>query len=893
MRALGLDPVPRHDLRLAAPAAAAWIGCALALGTSGRTALIAAAGLAAAAGAAAGTGLAAGTGHANRSTGAGRGFDASAARAPGRRPAASVVAAALLCAAAGAAVVGIRLTALAAGPVPRLAASGAPVGVELVLAGDPEVHPARVRGSALGSDLVVVPARVTRVTVHGSSVRVRTPIVVLATGPGWTDLLPSQRVAAAGRLAPPRRGELVGAVLMARAPPQVLSSPSPVQGVAGRIRAGLRTASRVLPPESAGLLPGLVIGDTSRLGPDLREDFRTTGMSHLVAVSGANVAIVLGAVLVLARWLRLGPRAGPALAGLALVGFVVLARPSPSVLRAAAMGVVVVLALASGRPRAALPALLTAVTVLLLVEPALSRSIGFALSVAATAGLLILAPPWRARLARRLPGWVADAIAVPLAAQCACAPLIAAISAAVSLVAVPANLLAAPAVVPATLLGVLAALTAPVSAAVGEGLVRLAGVPTGFLVWIAHTGARLPGAALPWPGGRAGAVGLAVVSGVVGLGVTRRAGRRLLAAALVGLLFAITGVRTVAPAWPPHGWQLVACDVGQGDALVLAGGTGTAVVVDAGPEPAPLAECLRSLRVRSVPLVVLTHLHADHVEGLPAVLRGYGVREVEIGPLDAPAEELRRISGWAHRAGATVTRAVAGEARSLGPIRWRVLAPLAPFIGTNSDPNNNSLVLAVQLVGFTALLTGDVEPPAQRALLERPEELRTDVVKVPHHGSDHQEGAFLDAAAAAVALTSVGADNTYGHPSSRTLRRLAAAGTRSFRTDRDGSVALVGRSGGVTAVGRRGSGTPPSGHLFRSRGQGEGQLPAVPAAAWGEAGSRPAARPWGLAMTTYSGRRANAANDAHLPYRASALSAATASHRRAAPSPAARAPPPV
>lgn len=846
---LAAEEVAASDLRLAGPAGAAWLTAAFVLGSGLQAALVVTGVLVAA-------GLL-------------------ALRA--RRRLAGALAAALLCAAAAGAVCGVRLAALRSGPVPRLAAAGAPVTAELVVTGDPELHAARVRGSALGRSLVVLPARISLVRVRGAGVRLRTPVTVLATGPGWTGLLPSQRLTVTGRLAPARRGDLVAAVLLARGPPGVLSNPSPVQGVAGRIRAGLRSASAGLPADTAGLLPGLVIGDTSRLSPSLRQDFQTTGMTHLVAVSGANVAIVLAAVLVLARWLRLGPRAGPAAAGLALAGFVVLARPSASVLRAAAMGLVVVLALGTGRARAALPTLSAAVLGLLLVEPGLSRSVGFALSVAATAGLLVLAPPMRQWFARRLPGWLADAIASPLAAQCACAPLIAAISAKVSLVAVPANLLAAPAVVPATLFGVLTALTAPWCPPLGRALAQLAGVPAGGIVAVAHLGARLPGAAVSWPGGGTGAALLAGASLIVVVAGSHAVGRRVLATILVSALLTAAVVRVVAPGWPPPGWQLVACDVGQGDALVLSAGRGAAVVVDAGPDPAPVDRCLQALRIRSVPLVVLTHLHADHVEGLPAVLKGHHVREVEVGPLEEPAEEWARVGRWVHRAGAQLTRAVDGESRTLGPLRWQVLAPARPFSGTNSDPNNSSIVLRVQFPEFTALLTGDVEPPAQQALLDAHADLRADVLKVPHHGSDHQEPRFLDATGASLALTSVGAGNTYGHPSVRTLARLGADGARSYRTDRDGAVALVARPGSVAAVARRGGGTPAAGHrIAAARADGDAAAgPGASVAAVGGSGADPIHRWFRLR------RRAT-----------SAVSPVTLA-RRAALAPTARAPPAV
>ncbi|PWU62458.1 competence protein ComEC, partial [Micromonospora globispora] len=245
-------------------------------------------------------------------------------------------------------------------------------------------------------------------------------------------------------------------------PPAPHGPPPWLQRAAGTLRAGLQRACDPLPDEQGGLLPGLVVGDTSRLTPAVEEDFRATGMTHLNAVSGSNVAIVVGAVLLLARWARAGPRVAVALCGLALIGFVILVRPSPSVVRAATMGAIGLAALAAGRPRAALPALCAAITVLVIVDPELAGDPGFALSVLATAGLLLLAPGWRDALRRRgVPAGLAEALAVPAAAQLTCGPVVAGISGTVSLVAVPANLLVVPAIAPATVLGVAAAVVSP------------------------------------------------------------------------------------------------------------------------------------------------------------------------------------------------------------------------------------------------------------------------------------------------------------------------------------------------------------------------------------------------------------------------------------------------
>jgi competence protein ComEC len=333
-------------------------------------------------------------------------------------------------------------------------------------------------------------------------------------------------VRAQGRLGVPDPGEFETAVFDASGSPSVLGPPSLIERLAGRVRSGLRTATAPLSPGAGGLLPGLVDGDVSRLPPDIVTDFKTTGLTHVVAVSGANVAIVLGAVLAVARWVGLRRR-GQAWAGvLAIVTFVVVARPQPSVLRAAAMGLVAVLALATGRRRRALPALCAAVLGLVFVDPMLARSVGFALSVLATASLLVVAPRLRDRWARTMPRWIAEALSVPSAATLVCAPLIASISGRVSLAAIPANLLAEPAVAPATILGVITACVAPWWTTGARAVARVAALPCDWLLFVAHTFARLPGAAVRWPSGAAGAFDLTVVISLFALGLRMSAAAR-------------------------------------------------------------------------------------------------------------------------------------------------------------------------------------------------------------------------------------------------------------------------------------------------------------------------------------------------------------------------------
>lgn len=718
---------------------------------------------------------------------------------------AAAVAVALAFGSAAAVVTAVRVADRDGSMLLTLTERGGSVEVDLVVSDDPR----SLASGPSGAGRVLVPATATAVRSDEQHWRVDDDVIVLADADGWLGILPGQRLRATGTLLPPRGGDLVATALAARGPPQLQGRPSPLQRGAGSLRTGLVDASQVLPEGPRGLLPGLVVGDTSGMDPLLVEQFRATGLTHLVAVSGANCAIVVGAVLWLLRWLGV-PRVPLALAaGLALAGFVVLARPSPSVVRAAAMGAVALIALAAGRPKPAVPALAAAVLVLVFVSPSLALSPGFALSVAATTGIMVLAPGWtRALKARRVPSGVAEAIAVATAAGLLTAPLIAGLSASVSLVSVPANLLAAPAVPPATILGVLATLVAPLSAPAAEVLVWLAGWPTRWLVLVAEGGSGVRDATVPWPGSIRGALLLAVVllAAFVLVGRSRLV-RRLAAAIMVGLVVLGLPVRALIPAWPPPGWLMVACDVGQGDALVVRTGTDQAIMIDTGPDPIAADGCLRDLGVSTVPLVVLTHLHADHAGGLAGVLRSRSVGAIQTGPLPGPDPALAEVRAVAAGSGVPTLTAAVGEVREVAGVRVEVLWPAEPTRGTRSDANNSSVVLRVTSGSVSILFTGDVEIEAQRGLVRSGVDLRADVLKVPHHGSAYQDNGFLAAVDASLAVISVGADNDYGHPAPVLLAELTSLRMQIMRTDQDGAVAVgVGDNGTVWVAGRaRGS----------------------------------------------------------------------------------------
>ena len=711
----------------------------------------------------------------------------------------------LLGAGCGGVVTGVRMGAREAGPLIALVKAGNPVRMEMVVRDDPRA----LRGSPGQQPTYLVAVDLRMVQAEGqAALRMSARALVLGTDPGWRGLLPGQRVTASGKLLPPRGGDLRAAVVSVKKAPALIGRPPWTQRAAGALRAGLQRACEPLPDDAGGLLPGLVVGDTSRLDPALEDDFRTTGMTHLNAVSGANVAIILGVVLFVVRWTRAGPVVLASVCAVALVGFVILARPSPSVVRAAAMGAIGLVGLASGRPRAALPALSAGVAGLLVIDPELAADAGFALSVLATSGLLLLAPAWRDALRRRgWPDWAAEALAVPAAAQVACGPVIAGLSGTVSLVAVPANLVVVPAIAPATLLGVAAALTSPIWPT-GAGFTAWLGYwPAKWLVLVATYGARVPAGALPWPSGVLGALLLAVITVALLVAARRPMVRRLVAVVALGGMLGALPVRLLASGWPPPDWVIVVCAVGQGDAIVLPAGTGRAVVIDAGPEPNAVDHCLRRLGVRQVVLFVASHFHADHVGGVEGVFRGRDVLAVAGPDWPEPAGGRAAVVAAAGRVPLHTIRP--GWSYAVGGLLLTAIGPFEALHGTNSDPNNNSVVLQARLRGETVLLPGDAETEEQDELLSHlgAAAVRADVLKVAHHGSAYQEPRFLDAVDPSVALVSVGRDNDYGHPNASLIARLARGGARVLRTDQSGDLAAVVTGHGLAVVAR---GSPPA-----------------------------------------------------------------------------------
>jgi competence protein ComEC len=547
---------------------------------------------------------------------------------------------------------------------------------------------------------------------------------------------------------------------------------------------------RLFPPREAGLLMGLALGDASRLDAGVARDFRATGLGHLLVVSGENVAMVLAPMLALAlalslsRWPRFLLGAGTVLF------FVVLTGAEPSVMRAGVMATLTLVGVLMGRPRSTGTILAAAVLGLLVLDPWLVWSIGFQLSVAATAGMVALASPLADGLGRHLPTPVALGAGTTIAAQIGVTPLLLFHFHEVPGVTIVANVLAFPSVSPALLLGLAAGSIGLVSPTLGRLAAALATIPMRYLELVADRLGKAPVAHVTSGGGPFALI----VGGAVAIGLAWWLGSRwrpprvaiVVAVALLPLVVWSSALGT----GPPGGLTVRFIDVGQGDAALVTTPGGVHILVDGGPDPDQVATRLEALGVKRVDVVVATHPHADHIIGLPTVLARFPVGLVlEPGCPDTSSIQADLDAAIADER-VPVRDPRVGQTFTVGDVRLDVLSPDRCWVDTNSDPNNDSLVILLRYREDTVLFGGEPEQPAQQELLDEHEPLHAEILKVPHHGAATSLPEFFQAVDARVAVVSVG-PNTYGHPVPSTLQSIAATGAQIWRTDQHGDVVVT------------------------------------------------------------------------------------------------------
>jgi competence protein ComEC len=687
--------------------------------------------------------------------------------------------------------------------------------------------------------------------------------LVAATLPRYPEIEPGLVVTVDGTLeAPPDGpyGEYLRRIdVVATIRSHALSVTGAVDGPGAaleRLRRGAGDAlAAAIPEPEAGLAAGIVIGLRDRVDRDLAADFTTVGASHVVAISGWNIAIVAATVAALAG--GLGRRRRSVILSVAIIAYVLFAGASPSVVRAAAMAGVVLLARESGRAGRAAAALGWAAAILLIVEPSLVLDAGFQLSTLATAGILA----WADRLDRRLrtvaggrlPGWLAESLAVSLAAQAATLPVVLATFGRLAIIAPVINLAIVPLVAPAMAAAMVALGGGAVAVLGGPAIVAtVAGLPAWALLTamcaIVRAGAGLPIASLtlepPWTVITAAAVILVPVAVIVGRrrwlarhrGRARTAaptlsasplaaptanhrsagGRPRASARLAALALGVAvGTLGLAAAHRADGTtRITVLDVGQGDSILVEGGRGGRMLIDGGPDPDRLlVELDRRLPPwdRRIDILVLTHPHEDHVAGLPLLLERYRIGRIYETGMRGPGPGYGAFARDLASPSAPPDGILSTGARiALDDIRFRVLWPDPRHVPREPPDggrgiNDVSIVLLGEVAGRRFLLTGDVEDDVDPLLAQRglPS---IDILKVAHHGSaTASTPAFLDAVRPHVAIVSAGAGNPYGHPARSTVDRLSATGARVLRTDTDGSVGVSIAADGTIAVATSGA----------------------------------------------------------------------------------------
>jgi len=624
------------------------------------------------------------------------------------------------------------------------------------------------------------------VLVNNSSIhyKLRVPIRVMTSKQSITTLLPGQRFSAQGRIVASKEAR-VAALVVIKDDFHILTPPSRWASALGAIRLGLRFLSG--DGNAGALIPGMVLGDTSKQSVEFKNSMRRSGLTHLVAVSGANFALVSAFVLWMMQFLFARMKFRLSATAISLIAFIALVRPSPSVLRAAAMAAVLLVAQGTKKGRDSLPALGFAMAAVVVVDPWQARDAGFALSVLATAGLLLFAPVLIEKLSIHLPGKLAQALAPPIAATVFCSPIIVALSGYLAPMSVIANLLAAPFVAPITIVGFIAALFSPFAPLISTVLIWFIRFPAGAIALIAHWASSFPVLTL-----QSGKIGfLIVASFTLGSWLLKKWFKHIIVFTLV-ILISITWLQR----WPGGDWQVANCDIGQGDSMVINLGNHRGIVIDVGPNPVAEDRCLKALGIKEIPLLILSHFHADHVAGLTGAIKNRAVGQVWVSVNSAPLIESAKAQ--AALKGVEMIKAVRGMSARVGPLTIRVLWPtlsatsFEEMPGDGSQINNSSIATLITSDAFSLFAGGDIEPPVQEVLVK--DVAPVDIYKVSHHGSRYQDLAFMAALHPRISIISVGAGNTYGHPAVQTLEALARLGSEVVRTDIDGAIAVQVRN---------------------------------------------------------------------------------------------------
>ncbi len=553
----------------------------------------------------------------------------------------------------------------------------------------------------------------------------------------------------------------------------------------------LSSLGQISDPEA--LVAGLAIGERDLLSEPAQDAMRDVSLTHLVAVSGANLAIVMGAVWFLLGHLGLSRNLRFLFSGAALVGYILLVGPEASVIRAGAMAFAVLIAMALGRGSNPLHALALAVVCLLLIDQNLATDLGFALSVVATTGLLIGANPIAQRLSF-LPTPLALALGAGVAAQVFTLPVMVLIQSGFPVFGIVANLVVEPVVAPVTVLGILSVLFVPFSEPLSNLAAFVASFGTNWILEVAKFFSSFPQTRLHLVGGLVGQALLWVLVVLLAIAVSTQGKIRRFAHASLGivlvLILFLSSADVVRHQRVLANWDLISCDVGQGDAVLIKS-LDFVALIDVGKDPKLIGECLAQAGVFELELLILTHYDLDHVGGISG-LEQVSIAQVLVSGFEDDRPVVGVVGDFLASKGVAPVQAVTGQSADFGECKLEVVGPRNPLTAESS--NDASIATFFDCPRFQFLNLADTGETAQGHLVSAVQALTnpelTRIVKVAHHGSADQNASLYAAFSPDIAIYSVGQGNTYGHPTNKTLAMTGRLGAVNVRTDLGGAIGV-------------------------------------------------------------------------------------------------------
>jgi competence protein ComEC len=557
---------------------------------------------------------------------------------------------------------------------------------------------------------------------------------------------------------------------------------------------------RSLPKEQAGLLNGMLIGYTDGLSEDVQNAFSDSGLSHIMAVSGANVAFIIIPLIFLFKKLRFNQKASNIFIMFVLLLFVFITGFSPAVLRAVLMGELMLVGRLIRRETDIFSSIALAAIILLVSNPFNLFDIGFQLSFAATLSLVLFYNNLKRMLSCKfIPVVIVDVLAATLAAQIGTIPITAFYFNKISLISFVSNIFVVSVVEIITILGCIMAILGHLSITLSQFIGYINYNFLSFVLFVTKTSSRVPFAVLKVVTPSFLAITTFYAASIFMLWykplVNLKLKKRYYAVALCTIVI----LMLLGNFWPRN-LEIAFIDVGEGDSTLIRTSSGKTVLIDGGggsktdassnAGESTVIPFLLDYGVSRIDVVIATHGHDDHIKGLVPI-----IKDIDVGILVVPdiseMKELEPLMDLAHKKNISVKKCDIGESIELDKeTKLNVLHPYKGLEIDKSSLNNGSLVLKLVYKNTSVLFTGDIQKEIEDQLIKEKADLAADVIKIAHHGSAYSTTIdFIQLVKPSAAIISVGRNN-FGHPSPDILQRLKGKGIQIFRTDESGGVIL-------------------------------------------------------------------------------------------------------